>query len=117
MLLRVRKVEQDALARLYGERDAAVLDQVQRDVVACAPEEVLLTLADVRKRIVPVHDAAVVGDQNGIEQRRTGLAVIAAENAQQNTVLSGEDLLEPLELEARGGEAVGVSGRDRRCSW
>jgi hypothetical protein len=116
VLVRVREVEEDALARLDRERDAAVLEQVERDVVTRTPDEVCLARAYIRERVVAVDDAAVVGDQDGVERRCPGRAVVAPEYAQQDAVLAEEDLLEPLELEARGGEAVGVCRGDRTCS-
>jgi hypothetical protein len=116
VLVRMREVEEDALARLDRERDAAILEQVERDVVTRAPDEVGFARAYIRKRIVAVDDAAVVGDQDGVERGRARRAVIATEYAQQNAVLAGEDLFEPLELEARGCKAVGVCRGDRTCS-
>ena len=112
----MREVEEDALARLDREGDAAILEQVERDVVARAPDEVGFARADVRERIVAVDDAAVVGDQDGVERGSARRAVIATEHAQQNAVLTGEDLFEPFELEARGCKAVGMCRRDGTCS-
>jgi hypothetical protein len=67
VLLRVWEVEQDALARLDGERDAAVLEEIEGDVVADPPELARVARAEIRERVVTVNEGAVVSDQNGFE--------------------------------------------------
>jgi hypothetical protein len=51
---------------------------------------------------------AIVGDENRVQSGRTRLAVIAAENAQQDSILAREDLLEPVQLKAGRHESDGL---------
>ena len=97
MLLRVRKIEKDALAGLDGERDAAVLEEVEGDVVADPPELARVARAEIRQRVVTVNDGAVVSDQNGVERGLARGRGVSTEDAQQDAILTGEDLLEAFE--------------------
>ena len=112
----MREVEQDAFVRRDRKRDAAILEQVERHVVSGAPAVPLLAGQEVGKRFVAMDGVAVVGDQDGVERGCAGTAVVAPENAQQDAVLTTEDLLEPVQAEARLGETCGILRVDWRHS-